>query len=67
MNAIIEKPAIKKPRSPKKTLIRFDLAQVLEPEELEQFSRKANEAGKSITEHFLDLTINLPKRKGFIK
>lgn len=43
-----------------KTLIRFDLADELTPEEIEKFEQAAQEAGASnITEHFLNLTLRV--------
>jgi hypothetical protein len=51
-------------RPQSRTRILFDLADVLAPEEVEQFQRAAEEAGaKSLTEHFLNLTLRLnPKQ-----
>jgi hypothetical protein len=45
------------------TRILFDLADELTPEEIEKFEAGAKEAGKSITEHFLDLTIRVEPNK----
>ena len=45
------------------TLISFDLAQVLTPEELEKFIAAARDAGaESLTEHFLSITIHHPEK-----
>lgn len=49
---------------PTGTLISFDLQQVLQPEELAKFEEAAKKAGaKSLTEHFLNLTLRLPQQK----
>jgi hypothetical protein len=41
------------------TLISFDLSQVLTPEELEKFIESAKAAkAETLTEHFLNITIN---------
>ena len=46
-----------------KTQINFDLADVLDPAELEKFRAAAAEAGApSLTEHFLDLTLRRDHR-----
>ncbi len=43
---------------PNPTLISFDLAKVLTPEELAKFISAAKEAGsKNLTEHFLAITL----------
>jgi hypothetical protein len=47
-------------RPKSRTRIQFDLADVLAPEEVEQFQKAAEEAGaKSLTEHFLNLTLRI--------
>lgn len=41
-----------------KTVIRFDLADVLTPEELASFEREAEKAhASSLTDHFLNITL----------
>ena len=43
-----------------RTLVQFDLAQELTAEELAKFQEAADAAGaKSLTEHFLNLTLRL--------
>jgi len=50
--------------TPTKTLVSFDLAQVLKPEEVEKFELAAKQAGaKTLTEHFLNITLRLPTHK----
>ena len=39
------------------TQISFDLTDVLTPEEIEQFTKEAERAGVSPTEHFINLTL----------
>lgn len=39
------------------TQIAFDLTDVLTPEEVEQFTKEAERAGVSPTEHFINLTL----------
>jgi hypothetical protein len=52
------------PTTPKRTLIRFDLAAILKPEELAKFEEAAKQAGaKTLTEHFLNLTLRLPENR----
>lgn len=49
---------------PTDTLISFDLRKVLKPEELAMFEASAKQAGaKSLTEHFLNITLRLPQQK----
>jgi hypothetical protein len=47
---------------PNRTLIVFDLAAEITPEELARFESSAAAAGsKSLTEHFLNINLRLPK------
>jgi hypothetical protein len=39
------------------TQISFDLSDVLKPEEVERFTKEAERAGVSPTEHFINLTL----------
>ena len=51
------------PKRPR-TLIRFDLAAILKPEELAKCEEAAKQAGaKTLTEHFLNLTLRLPENR----
>ncbi len=53
-----------RPTKPTKTLISFDLAAVLEPKEIERFKQAADAAGaKSLTEHFINITLRAPQQK----
>ena len=40
-----------------KTRVSFDLADVLSPEEIERFTKEAERAGVSTTEHLINLTL----------
>lgn len=40
-----------------KTQISFDLTDVLTPEEVDRFTKEAERAGVSPTEHFINLTL----------
>lgn len=47
-----------------KTLVRFDLADELTPEEIAKFEAAATEAGaENLTEHFLNLTLRVEPNK----
>lgn len=47
-----------------KTLISFDLKAVLSNQEIRKFEREAKKAGaKSLTDHFLNITVRLPKQR----
>jgi hypothetical protein len=46
-----------------RTRVLFDLADVLSPEEVAKFEESAQKAGaKDLTDHFLNLTLRLPKQ-----
>lgn len=53
-----------KPVKKPDTLISFDLSKVLKPEEVQRFRQSAKDAGaKTITDHFLNLTLRLPHQQ----
>lgn len=52
------------PNQNSKTLVRFDLADELTPEEIAKFEAAAKAAGaESLTEHFLNLTLRVEPNK----
>ncbi len=53
----------KQPKS-SRTRILFDLSDVLSEEEISKFETSAKEAGaRNLTDHFLNLTLRLPKQE----
>jgi hypothetical protein len=47
-----------------KTLVSFDLREILKPDELARFQSAARKAGaKSLTEHFLNITLRLNEKQ----
>lgn len=49
---------VERTKSESKTVIRFDLADVLTPEELASFEKEAEKArAASLTDHFLNITL----------
>lgn len=52
------------PTKTPKTLVSFDLREILKPDELARFQSAARKAGaKSLTEHFLNITLRLNEKQ----
>jgi hypothetical protein len=49
--------------TPSRTRVVFDLRDELTPEEIAAFEAAAAAAGRSLTEHFLALTLRLPEHR----
>lgn len=49
------------PADPAIPEVQFDLRAILKPDEIDRFHAAAKAAGRTITEHFIALTLGAPK------